>query len=192
MKTKKLQIKHLLPVLAVMMMLLPAYQSEAAPDKQAESHKMQPDHAPTPFSAAQIRSGCPEGRKIVFQVESFGKSLMIQSIEFLTCQEKKVVYEIVTKGVDGKKMGPRKMITGNWKDLQAHASFPKAETVITNDTYTAPAGTFDCRLYTITGKTNTKRLWFAKEMPGPPLAFEEEANKQITMKMIMLKTGLKK
>jgi hypothetical protein len=192
MKRKKPQMKRLLPVLAVMLLLAPSYPSTAAPAQQSGSIVIKADHAPTPFSAEQIRSGCPKGRKIVFQVESSGKALMFQSVEFLTCEKDKVVYEIVTRGVDGKQMGPRKMITGTWEDLQSHTSFPKDQTIITSESYTAPAGTFDCLRYTVTGKSGVKRFWFAKTMPGPPLAFEEKVNDRVTMKMAMLKTGLEK
>ncbi|MCP4213978.1 MAG: hypothetical protein GY765_04935 [bacterium] len=192
MKRKNLQMKYLLPLLAVLLLLVPSFQSAVAPDQKPEFKVIKAGHAPTPFLPSQIRNGCPEGRKIVFQVESFGKALMFQSIEFLTCQESKVVFELVTKGVDGKQMGSRKMTTGTWQDLQSHASYPKTNTIITSESYTTPAGTFDCLLYTVTGESATKRFWFAKEMPGPPLAFEEISNDKVTMKMVMLKTGLKK
>lgn len=77
-------------------------------DKPPESNRMQPDHAPTPFSAAEIREGCPRKRKIVFQIETFGQTVMFQSLTFLTVEEKEVVFEAVNTGSDGKQMGPEK------------------------------------------------------------------------------------
>ena len=85
------------------------------------------------------------------------------------------------------------MTTGEWKDLQAHASFPEKQTTIQKESFTVPAGTFDCWRYEVTlekdGKTNVQRYWFAVNLPGPPICFEETANDRVVYKMTMLKTG---
>jgi hypothetical protein len=159
-----------------------------------ESNRMEPDHAPTPFSAEQIRKGCPRNRKIVFQVEAFEQPLVFQTLTFVSVYEGKVVFEAVTTGTDGKRIGSRRMTTGTWKDLQSHASFPQAQTKIQKESYTVPAGTFDCWRYEVTrpkdGKTNTRRYWFAIKLPGPPICFEESVDGKVIYKLTMLKTGL--
>lgn len=163
-------------------------------DMPPASNKMQPDHAPTPFSAEQIQKACPRNRKIVFQMETFGQTVMFQTLTFLSVEESKMVFEAVTTGTDGKQMGPRKMTTGVWSDLQAHASFPAAQTEIRTESITTPAGTFDCWLYVVTDKKNSnalvQRYWFAKKLPGPPVVYEEVQGERVVSKLIMLKTGL--
>jgi len=161
--------------------------------KPAKANRMESGHAPTPFSAEEIRSGCPKGRKIVFQVEMFGKPLLFRTTEFVSADEEGTVMETVTAGADGKQLGKRQMVIAKWKELQAHASFPGDRTEIRTEKHTTPAGTFDCWLYTVKetkkGKTNVKRLWFAFSLPGPPVCYEETADGQLTYRLIMLKTG---
>jgi len=161
--------------------------------KPAEANRMESGHAPTPFSAGEIRSGCPEGRKIVFQVEMFGKPLIFRTTRFVSADKEGTVMETVTTGADGKPIGKRQMVIARWKDLQAHASFPGDRTEIRTEKYTTPAGTFDCWLYTVkettAGKTNAKRLWFAFSLPGPPVCYEETVDGQLTYRLVMLKTG---
>lgn len=164
-----------------------------AADMPPASNKMKPDHAPTPFSAAEIRQGCPLNRKIVFQVETFGKPMFFQTMIFDVPTNEGTTVESFTKTADGKMVGKRQYLISKWTELQAHASFPAKDTVITNEKYTTPAGTFDCWLYTIsteaTGKKGVKKLWFAKNLPGPPVGYEDSVDGQVTYKMVMLRTG---
>lgn len=127
-----MKVKHfntnLLAVLLLSFVLLMAFPGFPVPvdsNKLPDSNRMEPDHAPTPFNADEIYKGCPRGRKIVYQVETFGQPVIFRTIKFVTVHEDKVVFESITTGMDGKQQGPRQMTTGTWKDLQAHASFPK-------------------------------------------------------------------
>jgi hypothetical protein len=178
----------------VLLVVLPSQGLGADSNQPPEANRMQPDQAPTPFSAAEIRTGCPRNRKIVYQVETFGQPLVFQSLTFVSVYEEKVVFESITTGIDGKRIGSRRMTTGTWKDLQAHASFPRAGTTIRKESYTVPAGTFDCWRYEVTlskdGKTDIQRYWFAINLPGPPVYFEESVDGEVAYKMTMLKTGL--
>ena len=195
-----MKVKHfntnLLAVLLlafVLLMVFPGVPVPADSNKPPGTNRMKPDHAPTPFSAEEIYKGCPRGRKIVYQVETFGQPVSFQTLEFVTVHEDKVVYESVTKGMDGKQQGPRRMTTGTWKDLQAHASFPGKQTTIKKESFTVPAGTFDCWRYEVTlekgGKTSVQRYWFAVNLPGPPVCVEETVDNRVVFKMTMLKTG---
>jgi hypothetical protein len=161
--------------------------------KPAEANRMEPGHAPTPFSAGEIRSGCPKGRKIVYQVEMYGKPLLFRTTEFVSANKEGTVMESTTKGADGKQVGKRQMVIAKWKELQAHASFPADQTEIGSEKYKTPAGTFDCWLYTVketkAGKTNIKRLWFAISLPGPPVCYEETIDGKMAYRLVMLKTG---
>lgn len=180
-------------VAAVVLLLAAGGSWINASDMPPASNKMKPDHAPTPFSAAEIRSGCPLNRKIVFQVETFGKPVFFQTMIFDVPKDEGTSIESFTKTADGKPVGKRQFIISKWTDLQAHASFPAKETVITSEKYSTPAGTFDCWLYTVstekTGKKSVKKLWFAKNLAGPPVGYEDSVDGKITYKMVMLKTG---
>ena len=48
-----------------------------------ENHRLQPDRAPTPFSAAQIRSGCPAGRTIRVRSERRDEPTTYRVIRFV-------------------------------------------------------------------------------------------------------------
>ena len=195
-----MKLKHfntnLLAVLLLVFVLLMVFPGQVMPadaNKPPEANRMKPDHAPTPFSAKEIYAGCPRGREIVFQVETFGQPVIFQALTFVTVHEDKVVFESVTTGMDGKQQGPRRVTTGTWKDLQEHASFPEKQTTIQKESFTVPAGTFDCWRYEVTlgkdGKTNVQRYWFAINLPGPPICFEETVDGRVAYKMTMLKTG---
>ena len=195
--SKKYYEANLLAVflaVVVLLVVFPGQGLEPGSNQPPETNRMQPDHAPTPFSAAEIRTGCPRNRKIVFQVETFGQAVSFQTLTFVSVYEEKVVFESITTGMDGKRIGSKRMTTGTWQDLQAHASFPQARTTIQKESYTVPAGTFDCWRYEVTqakdGKTDIQRYWFALTLPGPPICVEETVDGKVAYKMTMLKTGL--
>ena len=58
------------------------------------------------------------------------------------------------------------MVSAKWTELQAHASFPDADTNISQGTVTTPAGTFDCWAYTVTRREAAGKVvetfYFAK------------------------------
>lgn len=192
-KKKLPAVFFLIFAMFAVIMFFPGVPMEAESNKPPEANRMKPDHAPTPFSAEAIYAGCPRDRKIVYQVETLGQPVIFQTIKFVTVYEDEVVFETVTTGMDGKQRGPKRMTTGKWKDLQAHASFPEKQTSIRKVSFTVPAGTFDCWLYEVTlekdGKTSVQKYWFAINLPGPPVCFEETANDRVAYKMTMLKTG---
>ena len=180
-------------IAALFVFTVPGQLTAAGPEKPPKTNRMKSGHAPTPFSAEDIRSGCPRDRKIVFQVEVAGQPVLYRTTTFVTVNPDEAVLETVTKGADGKKAGSKQMMTAKWKDLQAHASFPQKQTGIRSESYTTPAGTFDCWLYVVTvqksGKKNVQRYWFAKSLPGPPICVEETADGRLAYRLTMLKTG---
>ena len=177
--------------ITAILLFTPAILTGQQKDLPPASNKLKPDHAPTPFSAKEIREGCPRDRTMVFQIEVFGKPMMFRTTRFMSHFEDRTVMEDITKMADGKKVGKTQIITAKWSDLQHHASFPAAKTKITNVKHTVPAGTFDCYLYTVTGtaagKTVIKQLYFAKKLPGPPIVYIEKTDGKITYNMTMIK-----
>jgi hypothetical protein len=132
-------------------------------------NRMRPDHAPTPFSAAEIREGCPAGRVSIFRVESptGGESLL--AFRFQGGDEESSKLEIVTTDLEGEELSPPRAGGSKWTELQAHASYPADGTTITTEMLTTPAGTFECWLYTVSRGELTTKAWFAKDLPGPPV-----------------------
>lgn len=175
----------------VFILSVPLFPQGATATQPPETNRMEKDQAPTPFSAAEIRDACPRDRKIVFQVEMFGNPIIYRTTKFASHHDDYTVLENITTGTDGKKIGKTQLVTAKWLDLQAHASFPADQTRISSESYSVPAGTFDCWLYVIKitqgGKTTAKRLWFAKKLPGPPICYEEQVDGKTTYRMIMLK-----
>ncbi|MBW2373694.1 MAG: hypothetical protein JRF70_14270 [Deltaproteobacteria bacterium] len=62
----------------------------------------------------------------------------------------------------------------SWEELQHQASHPASLTTIAAETITVPAGTYECMRYTVErieeGRGESRHvLWFAYELPGPPI-----------------------
>ncbi len=155
------------------------------------ANRMKPDHAPTPFSAAEIRDANKPGTRIKFRIEVPGKPLTYMHFFFIEGDEKNSRLTSFNTDKDGKLMGKKETAVSTWKELQAHASFPEAETKITGKAFKGPMGVLECYFYTVTtekeGKKTVKRLWFAKSLPGPPVYFEQSVDGEVIFHMVMLK-----
>lgn len=157
-----------------------------------DSNRMEKGFAPTPFSADEIKINCPQGRIIVFQVETSGKPLFFQTMKFGTESKDGTVVESTITDAAGQIVGQKQYIISKWTELQSHASFPEERTRIESQEFTTPAGTFDCWLYTVSSDTNEvkseKRFWFAKILPGPPICYEEKNGDTVAYRLTMLKS----
>lgn len=137
---------------------------------------MQSDHAPTPFSAAQIRAACPVGRVDTFLIESADRPPVHQTTRFVHSTFNGAVFEASMSTLDGKPVGEPLRARATWDDLQAHASHPASTTRITDDVVRVPAGSFDCWVYTVTTGVDVQRLYFAKDLAGPPVRAVQEVD----------------
>ena len=160
-----------------------------------ESNRMKPDHLPTPYSAAEIRAACPNGRQTKYRFKITGRPDSIQVTHFVNCTGEKANFETITTDMEGKQVGDTQSAQATWQELQSHASFPAAYTTISSTSYTTPAGTYDCWLYQATteagGKKDVKRLWFARTLPGPPICFEQFVDDQLMFRMTMIENQVK-
>ena len=141
---------------------------------EQDERRLKPDHARTPFTAAQIREACPEGRTSTYRLEVPKQDPVLQPFRFVDCDEKGCKLEVAVRKAGEPPPRSRPAVSKKtWKELQAHASFPEKETEITEETITVPAGKFVCLLYTVTKKTGSaetvSRYYFAKKLPGPPV-----------------------
>lgn len=178
---------HLTGLLAAA--LLPACRSAGGPSDA--DRRLQPDHAPTPYTAAQIRSGCPAGREVTFLLEAAGKPATHQILRFVKCDETGADIEARMSQPDGTPIGRPKTSHSAWTELQTHASFPEAGTTIAEGTAETPAGRFEGPLYTVTSKENgattVRRFQFARNLPGPPVRMTVEADGKTTFTMTMVR-----
>lgn len=158
-----------------------------------DANKMRADHAPTPFSADEIREGCPEGRSVKYELALGNGKKQFRVITFTGNSATSAKMESVVLDAAGKPLGTAQVGEASWKDLQSHASFPATQTRITSESRTTPAGTFACWRYDVLvsddGVSKERRFWFAKDLPGSPLVVEEIAGGQQVMQMTMIRTG---
>lgn len=118
---------------------------------------------PTPFTAAQIRDAMPAGAFFRHRVLDEGGE-QITTWRVLEADDESVSVEY---GVQG---GPEpRPATHRWVELRDHARFSAPHTTWEPERIETPAGTFDCRRYTVTADGLVKRFWFAHAAPGAPV-----------------------
>jgi len=146
---------------------------------------MQPDHLPTPFSAADIRAGCPVGRTIRLQSEEGGK-LTFHRTRFVEVDADAAVMEFQTTDAEGKPIGEPTLGRSRWFDLQRHASQPTPVTVIDEVDLAMPFGTEACWRYTVGTRDEVATFWFAKHRPGMPVQVEKWVGGELVSRSVMI------
>lgn len=128
-----------------------------------------PGHAPTPFTADEIREGSPDGRTVLVQHDFPNADPQFWKTRFVSSDE--TGPEVVNQQVeaDGTPIGSETKMRVTWDELQAHASFPKEVTTIEETTTRTPLGEVECLLYTVSDGVEEKKLWFARTLPGMPV-----------------------
>ncbi|TNE85460.1 MAG: hypothetical protein EP330_25590 [Deltaproteobacteria bacterium] len=163
---------------------------EVAPVEAAgESEKVEPaamaETAPTPFTADQIREGCPPGRRILMRLSKEG-SVMWQETLFVGGDE--ITAEM--RGhlwPEGTEPSETIASTESWEVLRDHAAFPKDRTTITADVAVrVPAGDFTTTRYDVVDDEGLiQHFFFATELPGPPVkAVFNDAAGETVMEMV--------
>lgn len=151
-----------------------------------ESHRLRPDHLPTPFSAAQIRAGCPAGRTIRIREDAAGEEPSYRSIVFTGVDAETTTQELQPTDADGRPVGEPMVGHSSWLDLQRHASQPADTTEVAEVALELPFGTFDCWLYTVLRPDAELRFWFAKELAGMPVQIEAWVDGALASRTLMV------
>jgi hypothetical protein len=187
-------MKRLGPALLAFTLILwsgPLLPAAPADDRPPASNRLKPDHAPTPFSADEIRRGCPDGRTTRYKIEANNRPTVYQQSTFFNSTAEGTSFRAWQENEQGQPMGDPMESSATWKELQAHASFPETSTSISVESYTTPAGTFDCWLYVVTTEKDNQRhvdrFWFARSLPGPPLCYEKAVNGKMAYRMTMIR-----
>jgi len=147
---------------------------------------LRPDHLPTPFTANEIRRGCPPLRVTRLLVSEAGTPAHVRVSRFEDCDEDGATTIGWRETLDGDLIdGPDRRRVG-WSELQAHASFPAATTVVDRCRIETPVGTLDCRRYTVRGPERTSTYWFADAKPGMPVRFEHSQTDGVRIEVEMI------
>jgi hypothetical protein len=152
---------------------------------------MRPEHAPTPFTAEQIRAACPVGRRSTFRVEMPGRTPFLQTFHFTVADAEGAEVTFTIRDEQGRSLGEPTTSKSDWRGFQAHASWPAAETTITETEETVPAGTFAGFLYRVEGEdAEDGRLvteaFFARALPGPPVRMVRSRGGEVEMAMTLV------
>jgi len=151
-----------------------------------DPHQLAPDHLPTPFTAAEIREGCSPGRTLRIRIERAGEDPVIRVVRYVEIDADGAVQESWAEGLDGSRLSDPERERSTWLELQEHASFPVASTERIEEGLTIPAGRFACLRYTRTDPDAIWRFWFARDLPGQPVRFEREADRQIVFSATLI------
>lgn len=125
---------------------------------------------PTPFTAEEIRQAAGDGLTVVLFVESPDGSRHERVNRFeQTDAEGATLRAWFTEA-------PDEAVTSRvtWRELQEHASFPRAHTTVTDEELALPFGRVRCRRYEIADAPDApvETYWFSLEHPGMPVRYE--------------------
>ena len=152
-------------------------------DEPQDPHIFEPGHAPTPFTAEEIRDGCPTGRTIRLRVDAAGETPFLRVSRFVECDEIGATMERSQLALDGSPLGEPDIGRVSWSDLQGHASFPTEITTIEPERIESPIGELDCLRYTVRDGDTDAVFWFAKDLPGMPIQYLTRNNSNVVMKV---------
>jgi hypothetical protein len=151
-----------------------------------DPHLLAADHLPTPFTAAEIRRGCPAGRTIVLRVEEHGAEPYTRRIRFVATDSEGAEQESQDVDDQGRPLSALARRHSTWLDLQTHASFPADRTVLDAEVIETPLGRAECVRYTRTEGQLTDTFWFDISRPGMPVRLTSEVAGRIIESVTMI------
>lgn len=151
-------------------------------------HLLDPDHLPTPFSADEIRDGCPPGRRMVVQTRSPSETAG-RLIVFTRHDDSGAFRNVTPLDEAGRPSAPASEEYSTWLDFQRHALFPRKTSTVEHVEIDHPLGRLSCLVYTVTDVDSVSRFWFATSFPGMPVRVTTERAGTQVQEMIMLENG---
>jgi hypothetical protein len=140
-------------------------------DDTQDPHVLEPGQAPTPFTADEIRQGCPAGRTIRLRVDVPGETSFHRVSRFVEVDEAGATLERSRRSLEGDPLGEADVGRVTWRELQAHASFPAERTTIESERIETAIGELDCLRYTVREGPTEDVFWFARDLPGMPIQY---------------------
>lgn len=150
-----------------------------------DANRIRPDHVPTPFSAEDIRIGCPLGRTIRLRSEAPGGEWTFRQIRFVEVDADGAVQEFQPTDAQGRAIGEPTRQRSSWLELQQHASLPAA-TVIDEVDLALPFGTEACWRYTVSDRDECTTFWFAKSRAGMPVQVEQRLGGALVSRSVVI------
>jgi hypothetical protein len=157
--------------------------------EQKDPHVLDPDHHPTPFTAAEIREGSPLGRTVRQRIEEAGSADALLVQQYVAVDEESGTRLVYALESDGTRRDVRRS-RSTWLELQGHASMPRSTTTIEAVTIETPMGPLDCLLYTAVDGEEVARFWFARAIPGMPVRTERRVGGVLVDRVTMLSSGI--
>jgi hypothetical protein len=159
-------------------------------DETRDPHVLAPGRAPTPFTADEIRDGCPAGRTIRLRIDVEGESPFHRVSRFIECDEVGATMERSRLSLDGSVLAEPEVDRVTWRDLQAHASFPADDTTIEPERIETAIGELDCLRYTVREGATDEVFWFAKDLPGMPIQSLTRTDGQVVVTVSVLDNSI--
>jgi len=151
-----------------------------------------PDLAPVPFAPGSLARTFHAGATLTYRIEPKGKPPVLQTTEFVATTETGATMRDTTTDLDGTPQGEEKTATSTWTELESHAHFPREGTRIDAATVVVPAGRFEAWRYVLSqtrdGRVTTTRMWFGKELPGPPVKLVQGVDGEPVLTMSLVRT----
>lgn len=138
-----------------------------------------PKTLPTPFSAAEIRAGWPEGFWLDTKTTSAQGERIGRTIVTGWGEDEVTMIEVVIE--EGEEPSPEQMeaaqsVTMSWAELEGHARFDASRTTRQRAQHsTALGGGLEGWLYRVRGADGAESVFFfADDFPGPPVLYWQE------------------
>jgi hypothetical protein len=153
----------------------------------ADPHVLAPGTLPTPFTAEEIRAGCPVGRFIRTRIEADGRIVGYGTQVYLEGDAEGATTESQRLDADGVPSGPPETEHPTWLELQAHASFDSQHTGRSPEVLETPLGRLDCLHYQRQNPDgSTSDFWFALSHPGMPIRFRTVKEGRVSHEVIVI------
>lgn len=151
-----------------------------------DPHVLAPGLAPTPFTAAEIRAGCPAGRVSVVRSPAG-----LTAIRFAECDREGAWIEDTLLDEDGRVAGEVDRERSTWLQLQEHAAFPVEDTTIDRVELLGPLEQRRCLRYIVRRGEATLVFWFAVDLPGMPIRVDRiEGGEALTTLEVVSVSGV--
>ncbi|SFS09920.1 hypothetical protein SAMN04487783_1332 [Agrococcus baldri] len=134
----------------------------------SDPHVLGEGLAPTPFTADEIRAGCPDGHWLLVRTERAGVETFHRN-GFEEGDEAGCTLTSVETDASGRPTWDVSRQRATWLDLQAHAAFPAERTTVAPERIRLAFGERECLRYEVTGDGGTTTFWFALDHPGMPV-----------------------
>lgn len=123
---------------------------------------------PTPFTADELRDALRGGAVIRIRDEAGDGTTRERINRFSDGDE--VGATLTSHPADDPDAGQSKRVA--WRELQAHAAFPIAQTAVRTEIIEHPLGRIECLRYDVSDEDGGAVFWFALAYPGMPVRYE--------------------